>query len=64
MLSGLKYNVVRNAAIIRLTQMNESIEDIVNSYTKLDESQKEMLTAELTARKEALEQDEEQRDSE
>ena len=57
MLSGLKYNVVRNAAIIRLTQMNESIEDIVNSYTKLDESQKEMLSAYLTARKEALEQE-------
>ena len=64
MLSGLKYNVVRNAAIIRLTQMNESIEDIVNSYTKLDESQKEMLTAELTARKEALEENKAQPDSE
>ena len=64
MLSGLKYNVVRNAAIIRLTQMNESIEDIVNSYTKLDESQKEMLTAELTARKEALEEEKAQQDSE
>ena len=64
MLSGLKYNVVRNAAIIRLTQMNESVEDIVNSYTKLEESQKEMLTAELTARKEVLEEEKAQQDSE
>ena len=64
MLSGLKYNVVRNAAIIRLTQMNESIEDIVNSYTKLDESQKEMLSAYLTARKEALEEEKAHQDSE
>ena len=48
MLSGLKYTIVRDAAVIRVTQMGESIEDVVNSYSKLDDLQKENLTDYLT----------------
>ena len=48
MLSGLKYTIVRDAAVIRVTQMGEPIEDVVNSYSKLDDLQKENLTNYLT----------------
>ena len=43
MLSGLQYNIVRNAALVRVTQMRESIQDVLDSYTKLDDAQKENL---------------------
>lgn len=48
MLSGLKYTIVRDAAVIRVIQMGEPIEDVVNSYSKLDDLQKENLTDYLT----------------
>lgn len=48
-LSGMKLNIIREAVILRVRDMDENLEEVISSYTKLDEEEKQYLRDQVTS---------------